>query len=626
MPDFAISSPKLGLGESVPSVLLSEAFIRKGSVNVHERYGEYRKIRGRLAEFYDITNSEKIAFPTDVYTITAIDHANKKLTVTGDVLSGTTALADGATIRINGGTTEANNVTFTVNGTPTYSSPSSTVYVAETISAEGATPGNLFVGATPALRYHRHVKENTNTEYILCGTAYHIFLWNYTARSLAVKHSCASACTRWEMCTHIRNCYASNNVDKVIWWDVDNSASNDFVVLDNAANGLNIDGGTTYIVKAKHIYSFEKGLIVGYVTDSDGEVWPQRVVGATIESEGATIDFQYTGGSGNAWKKDFLNTPAFLMGFARWGNQIIVGTGPDAKTARIYRGELTTQSIPFAWYETTLKVGPLSGDTFCNSKDGRLFFLASDMTIRELNAPESIAKNIEPTIRGLNTEYTEYAQAIFIDQYNSIALAVPSGSSETNNKLLMIDVDKGTWFEQDIPVRCFGSYTQQVAYTYKTLPYDTYADWGAAWLIYDTDVNVPGFGLDIVSDYSGYTYSLFRADNDAGSALTGTMIFATSLDPQRASINRFKRINNGIDFYFNRENSGDVTVEVKRDHEQNWQSVGSVPLSDTDLPEIVVVHVPCDIRAKFFEFQLSSDDYFEMIGFSFSEFELEGTR
>lgn len=623
--DFAISSPKLGLGENVPSVLLPEAFLRKGSENVHEREGEYRKIRGRLPEFYDITNSEKIALPTDIFTITAIDHAAKKLTVTGDVLSGTTALADKATIRINGGTTTANNITFTVNGTPTYSSPSSTVYVAETISAEGATPGNLFVGATPAIRYHRHVKENTNTEYILAGTAYHIFLWTYSDRSLTVKHTCASACSRWEFIDHMRDVYATNNIDKVVWWNVDDSAANDFAVCDNA-NGLDIDGGTTYIVKAKHIYSFESGLMVGFVTDSNGEVWPQRVIGATIESKGSTVDFQYSGGSGNAWKKDFYNTPAFLMGFAKWGNNIIVGTGPDAKTARIYRGWLTTQSIPFEWHEETLKVGPLSGDTFCNSKDGRLFFLASDMTVRELNAPESIAKNIEPTIRGLNTEFTEYAQATFIDQFNSIALAVPSGSSETNNKLLIMDVDKGTWFEQDIPVRCFGAYTQQAVYTYDTLPYDTYADWGAAWLIYDTDVNVVGFGLDIVSDYSGNTFSLFRADKDDGSVITGNMIFATSLDPQRATINRFKRVNNGIDFYFNRENSGSVAIELRRDHEATWQSVGDVSLVDTDLPEIVVVHVVCDIRAKFFEFQLSSDDYFEMVGFSFSEFELEGTR
>ena len=622
--DFAIMGPKLGLAESVPSIALREAFIQTGSENVHERYGEYRKIRGRLAEFYDITNSVKIALPTDVFTITAIDHASKKLTVTGDVLSGNTALADGDTIRINGGTTEANNIIFTVNGTPTYASPSSTVYVTEAISAEGATPGNLFVGTTPAIRYHRHVKEKTNTEYILAGTAYNIFLWTYSDRSFTVKHTCASVCTRWEMVTHMDNVYATNNVDKVLWWNVESSASNAFAVLDNA-NGLDIDGGTTYITKAKHLTSFEKYLIVGYVTDSDSDVHPARAIGASQESGGATIDFQYSGGTGDAWKKDFLNTPAKLMGFARWGNNIIVGTGPDY-LGRIYRGWITTQDTVFEWVEEPLKAGVLSGDTFVNSKDGRLFFLASDLTIRALNNPEPVSNLIDLTVRGINASVAEYAQATFIDRYNSIALAVPTGSSETNNKLLMIDVDKRTWFIQDIPIRAFGDYTQQLTYTYDTLPERTYDDWGAAWLIYDTQVNVLGFPLDICSDYSGYTYDLFRADKDAGSAITGTLIIGTSLDPNRATLHRFKRVNSGVDLYFNREAEGSVALEVKRDNEASWQSVGTAELADTALPKIVVKHIPCDLRGKYFQFQLSSDDYFEFLGMSFSDFELEGTR
>jgi len=624
--NFQIFGPKLGVAENVPSIALREAFVQKGSENILERYGQYQKIRGRLADFYDITNSKEIALPTDVFVISAIDHANKKLTVTGDVLSGNTALADGDTIRINGGTTEANNIELTVNGTPTYSSPSSTVYVDETLSAEGATPGNLFVGTTPIIRYHRHVKEKDSTEYILVGTAYNIFLWNYTGRTFTVKHTCASACTRWEMVTHMDNVYATNNIDKVLWWNIEDSAGNNFVVLDDADEGLEYDNGNSkYITKAKHITSFERYLIIGYVTDSDGDVHPARVIGAAQESEGASIDFNYTDGSSDAWVKDFLNTPTGIMGFARWGNNIIVGTGPDY-LGRIYRGWVTTEDTVFGWVEDISKVGVMSGDTFVNSKDGRLFFLATDMTIRELNNPEPISSLIDLTVRGINTSVSEYAQATFIDKYNSIALAVPTGSSETNNKLLMIDVDKRTWFIQDIAIRAFGDYTQQEVYTYNTLPFDTYDDWGAAWLIYDTEVNVLGFPLDICSDYSGYTYDLFRADKDAGSAITGTLIIGTSLDAKRATLHRFKRVNNGIDLYFNREAEGSVALEVKRNNEADWQPVGSASLADTDLPEIVVKHIPCDIRAKYFQFQLSSDDYFEFLGMSFSDFELEGTR
>lgn len=620
MPDFQIMGPKLGLAENVPSIALREAFIQDGSENVIERNGQYQKIRGRLPQLYDADN-EQIACPTNVYAITDIHHP-LWVEVSGDV---TSVISVGDTIRINGGTTEANNALFTV-AIVLFSGGKTSIVVNEPLSAAGANKGNVFYGSTPVLAYRRHITKS-KTEYLLLATAYHILLWGYSNKSLTVKFTCSAPATtyRWELVGHMHNVYATNNVDKVLWWNVKGSAGNDFVVLDDAANGLDIDGGTTYIVKAKHITSFEKYLIIGYVTDSASNVWPYRAIGASQESEGATIDFQYSGGSGDAWVKDFLNTGSGLMGFARWGNNIVVATGPDYR-GRIYQGWVTTEDVVFQWHEDVSKVGVMSADTFVNSKDGRLFFLATDMTIRELNNPVPISNLIDITVRGINTSVAEYSQATFIDKYNSIVLAVPTGSSTTNNTLLLIDVDKRTWFKQDIAVRAFGDYTQQEVYTYDTLSERTYDDWGAAWLIYDTDVNVIGFPLDLCSDYSGNTYALFRANKDAGSSITGTIIIGTSLDPDRSTLHRKKRVNNGINLYFNREAEGSVAFGAKRDNERTLQSLGTASLADTDLPKIVVVHLPCDIRFKYSQFQLSSDDYFEFLGMNFPDFELEGTR
>jgi hypothetical protein len=623
MPDYAIFSPKMGLAESVPGMTMREAFLRDGSKNVHERYEEYHKIRGRLPDLYDLdTTPQKIAAPTDIYTITTIDTGTKTITIVGDHSAGTTALAAGDTIRVNGGTTAANNVKFTVSSLPT----TSTIVTVEPLSAAGATPGNVFVGATPKICYHRHVKEKTSAEYLLIGTAYHILLWTYSDRSLAVKHTCSSACTRWEMCTHMDNVYATNNVDKVLWWNIEDSAGNNFAVLDNAANGLLIDtGNSKYITKAKHIFTFENYLFVANVTDSDSDVHPARVINASGETGGATIDFNYTDGTGDAAKKDFTNTPSEVMGFGRWGNNIIVATGPDSKYGRIYKGWLTTEKVPFYWDEEPLKTGTLSGDTMVNSKDGRLFFLATDMTIRELNNPVPVSTLIDKTIRGINLSVAEYSQATFIDRYNSIAIAVPTGSSETNDKLLCINVDKpGSWFIMDIPVRAFGDYTQQVVYTWDTLPERTYNDWGAAWLIYDTQVNVLGFHLNLCSDYSGYTYDLFRADNDDGTAFTAAMVFGTTFGPE--NINNYKRVNNGIDLYFTRQAEGTVTVEVNEDSAKAFETVGTASLVDTDLPDVVCVHVPTDLRAKYFQWKLSSENYFEFLGMAFPDVTIEGTR
>ena len=82
MPDFAVISPKLGIAENMPTVLLSEAFMAKGSQNVHERYGRYDRMRGRLPQLTD-SESVKIKAPTDVFTITGINTGTKTITITG---------------------------------------------------------------------------------------------------------------------------------------------------------------------------------------------------------------------------------------------------------------------------------------------------------------------------------------------------------------------------------------------------------------------------------------------------------------------------------------------------------------------------------------------------------------
>lgn len=618
MPDFAIISQKGGIAENIPTMLLSEAFLARGSRNVHHRYGRYDRLRGRLPELYD-SEQIKIKAPTDVYTITAIDHANKKLTVTGDVLSGNTALADGDTIRINGGTTAANNITFTVNGTPTYSSPDSTVYVAETISAEGATPGNLFVGATPVIKYHRHIRQGTGTEHLLLGTKYHILLWLQSDRSLTVKWTTLDPANvfRWEITDHLRNVVATNNSDFVLWWDVDSSVSNAFAALDNA-DGIDYEGTANRLTKCKHITSHERYLILGYTTEN-ATVFPQRKRWASLATGGSTIDFDENG-SGDAGSKDFTTTPGFLMGFARHGDDLVI-----AKDDSMYRAWLVTAHTVWEWEEYMLKVGCLSADGMVNDKAGRLYFPATDLTIREIQTPGPISTAVDITVKGLNTAQAEFIQATYIDEYEEIWWSIPSGGSDTNDTIIALHPDSRRSFIYNIPVRAFGDFTQQEAFTYDTLPYDTYADWGAAWLIYDTQRNVVGFPLDLASDYLGNTFDLHRADKDDGNDFTGTLILSTTLTVPK-SLNVFKRINNGVDVIMNRKSSGSVTLYAKRDTEASKQLLGTASMVDVTMPETVMPHVPFDIRAKSFQLEIETTDQLELLGLMFREFEFDDSR
>ncbi len=172
-------------------------------------------------------------------------------------------------------------------------------------------------------------------------------------------------------------------------------------------------------------------------------------------------------------------------------------------------------------------------------------------------------------------------------------------------------------------LRSFGDYTRQEVFTYDTLPYETYDEWGEAWKIFDTNVNVAGFPLDLASDYNGQTFELHSGFTDAGTPFTRTLVIGTNFN----ALNFFKRVNNGVELWFNREASGSVVnIFIKEDNEASWQSVGSASIADPGLPETVNVHVPFDKRAKFLKIRMQSTDYFEFLGAIFTEYELDDYR
>lgn len=617
MPDFGIFSPKLNTRQDVPSILLSEAFIQANSRNVFEQHGEYKSLRGRLGSFID-ANGDKIAAPTDVYTITNINSGTRTITIVGDHSAGETVLGVGDTIRINGGSESDNETTFTVDSLPAVT----TVVVTEALAAD-ATPGNLFVGTTPIIRYHKHMKQKTSVEHLLVATIYHILLWSYLNKTLTVKFTCGTPdqVERWDIITHLDNVYATNNIDLVQLWDVRDDPANNFEDL-GGAGGIEFDGAGTYLTACRYLASFEGYLWLLYTTEGGGanNVHAQRGRWCSLRD---VTDFDENG-AGDAGYRDFDNTPAFIAGVGKKDDFLYVFTNGDRPVT--YFVWLVTEDTVFSYDEKQIKTGCIAPDTIVNDRSGRLFYLASDLTFREIDTPDAISFPVDLSMRGINTEFARFSQTTYIDEYDHIYLALPTEGSETNNLVLDLNIRNLTWNVHEIPVRAFGDYTRQERHAYDDLPYADYDDWGLAWVRYDTEINVIGFPIDLASDYNGYTYDLHSAFKDAGNDYTRTLIIGTTLTLKAQSINLFKRINNGVDLYFNREVAGSVNVYVKRDNERTWQLVGAASLVDTDLPDIVVVHVPFDKRAKFFLFKLESTDYFEFLGMAFNEFEFDGYR
>jgi len=610
--DFAIISEKLGKQEGVPTILLPESFVADGSADIYERFGEYRKNKGRLFDLVD-NNGDPIACPIYIHAVTAVDQGGKKFTISGNH---TDTLGSYTTVRANAST--GNDGLYTVD-TIADSGANTEITVVEALSDDTAD-GNLFLGATPILRQHRHVRQATDVEYFLIATAYHIFLWSYSAKTLTVKFTCGTPASvlRWEIVTHLDNIYATNNVDLVQIYDINDSPSNSFADL-GSASGLNVDG-VLYITKAKHMASYESYLHLGYVTYSDSAVYPQRDHWC---SRGDTTDWDTTG-AGDAGAKDFTNTSAFLRGYGRWSDSLIVFS-----TDRHYRGNLVTADDVFAWKEEELKVGALSADCITNDKAGRLFWLASDLSIREIRTSFDVSETVKKTMEAINASVAEYSQAAYITEHNSICFALPVNSSETNNIILEYFIDTGSGFRHNIPVRSFGNFTRQSSFTYDSEPffsnYATYAEWGAAWQLYDVNRSIQGYPLDMVSDYSGYLYELNGAILDAGDTYTSTLIFSTTLTTEK-SLNLYKRVNNGAYFFFNRKSSGTVSISVKRDTEYSWQSLGDVSIADETNPEVVIVHLPFDVRFRTAQFRLQSSDDMEFLGMTFRDFELEDDR
>lgn len=616
MPDFGILTDKQNTHEGIPSILLPAAFLQAESRNVFEQHGEYQTLRGRLSSFQDL-NQDDIVAPTDVYDITSIVSGTKTINIDGDHSAGNTVLEVGATIRINGGSEEANETEFTVASLPTTSS----IIVTESLTAD-ATPGNVFVGAATIIKYHLHTKQQSGTRYLLFATRYNIFLWTHSIRLMTVKFTTASPeteTTRWDMITHLDNVYATNNIDVVQKWDIQDDPANDFEALgDGVGGGIDIDGAGTLLTRCRFLGSFEGYLFLLYTTEGGGgnNIHAQRGRWSSLRDD---TDFNENS-AGDAGKKEFDNTPAFISGIGRKDSYLYVFTNGENPTT--YYGWITTEDTVFVWDEKQIKTACISADTIVNDKSGFLYYLAGDLTIREIDTPQALSGPVDKTLRGINTEFAHLSQATFIDEFDHIYFAIPSGSSETNNVVLDMTVKDFTWNIHEIPIRAFGSYTRQEAFTYDTLPYATYDDWGAAWKTYDTNVNVIGFPLDLASDYAGKTYELHAAFDDAGEDYTRTLDIGTNFN----ALNLFKRVGNGVELFFNREAAGSVNVYVKRDNEATWQLVGTASLVDTDNPDTVGVHVPFDTRAKFLKIRLQSTDYFEFIGAIFTEYYLDGYR
>jgi hypothetical protein len=604
---YGILSPSLGIKEDFPKVFIPDAFSPE-SEWILTLYGECRRMKGKMPEFFDAAG-DPIQTPALIYAVYAVSQGNKTFTINSDVATAISAAVVGSKIRINGST--GNDGLYTVV-TCVDGGTTAVITVSEAIPSATAD-GNVFVGYNPIIKYHTYKAQATATDYLLIGTKKHIFLWNATAKTLTVKWTCTGDCTSWSFANYYDNVYATNNVDYVLWWNSSGSTSNSFATLDSASGILVATG--TYLTKAKYIVAYENYLILGYVTIG-GTVYPTKIVynRQGLDTNWNIDDVADIGcGSGTLEGKDFIT------GFGRQDAYLVIGRTDSIK----YLYYTPEADVPFAILDYQVKVGVLAGDTMVNDKQGSLYWLASDFTIRKWNKPEAVSKPIDKTVRNVNITYIELAQAMFIAEYNQIWFSIPSGVDATaNNKTLVYMPEDDKWEILPFGVRAFGSWKRTEEWSWSTLPFDAWDEWG--WDDWFSPENNVGWPHDICSDYYGYTFQLHAAEKESTgssteygscSATAHTAKLVLCVDPEKKQMLDLYRRFWQLRFMFNKAADGVVTVSIKEDDAAAYTTLGTIYLTGNG--EFARPYLPVDWRSKFADLKLEWSVPGEFLGVIF---------
>jgi len=469
--------------------------------------------------------------------------------------------------------------------------------------------------ANPIIHFWRHVAAD-GTEYVFVYTKAHVYVWNDTTKAYTTMHTCDSDCTMWDTVSINGHVISTNNVDKIQDWSEDTPATV-FAPLDTAS-GLSLGDGT-YVTAAKYLATCEGYLWVLGTTEG-GSSYPRRGRWSTYNDY---TDFDATG-SGDTGAKDFLE-----------GSDIIKGTGKytygGVDILVIFKGE---KNIYMAWLvesddvwnitRAEGNVGLLATHSVCNDKDGNLYYIASDYTVRKLHHGV-ISERIDKIIKNISVTYQDYIEATYIDQYNQIWWSIPSAAGSTgNDKVVAYNLNYRIWHPYSFSIRAFGEWSQQTSYTIDGLDAigDTIDGLDAEISQIDWVSSLAGFPLELGSDYSGYAYNLHQSEQDMGNDITRDFVIATHLT-DGISLPHFKRVNRIQSFFMSRAADESLALSVKEDNENEYTSLGNVSIQGTTAAIISDEMTP-DLRAMHFLFKYSGTSLFDFIGVYF-DFSFDGT-
>lgn len=457
----------------------------------------------------------------------------------------------------------------------------------------------------PILKYHWYEKANGD-DFLLAFTKAHAYHWETVRRIWDPCFVCGSDAEEWSVVTYTDIVYATNNVDKIQYWN----GSGAFANLDSAS-GIDTGSGQ-YLTKAKWLVTFENYLLAGNVMVS-GSSYPQDIYWSDT-GDAATWD------SGNAGSAT-VPGPDPLQGAAQLEDFLLVFTGRsiDALWA-------VNSTLIFNRRRYHNSLGTYSPGSIVRDSDEKLYFIDNHKNIRRITSVMAgipkISLPVDETIKNIPDSELGDIRSTYIWDLDQLWWAIPYGpDATTNNKIMCLDI-KGAWTKRDMAVSTFGVYENKVTYSWRTLPFDNWHDWG--WDDWKTAEARADYRLDICGDYSGYSYVSHASELDSEDAYTGYAVLSTDFSQQKGGVSllTYKRLLR-MTLFFRRESAGTASISLKRDLEGSWQSVGNVTLSGDG--EILWKTLDCDYRARHWLIKISGTNRFRFIGVIF-DYVTEGMR
>ena len=451
-----------------------------------------------------------------------------------------------------------------------------------------------------------HTLKIADVEYVLVFTKAHAYLWSSSWSAWILKHTCSGDCVRWDVDHLHEKLYATNGVDKVLWWGTDTTAL--FAVLDDALNGIEYSTGV-YLTAAKALCVYENYLILGYTTEN-GFVHRDRVRWCNYDDP-ATAGSWKTGDAGAA----DVDGAGSISGFGYYHSLLVIGKEYSAKLFWLVSGSDT-----FNMSVLSRSVGFLCGKSGIMDPDGEFFFLASDFSIRRIDG-EDLSPPIRSFVYNINPQYKEGIRGTYYSKSRERIWSVPWGSGSTGNNRLMrlrIEGDRRIFSFDDFAVSAFGYYSRTKEWTIDTIPFDTIDEW--AWDSIDSTEGSPGFMPLLAGDNAGNVFSLYAAEKDNGTLFERRFTLTTDF-MQRQGLRIFKRMLELRVYVMRRD--ADLELYIKGDDESGWRYVGEVDCESN--ADIVISDLPVDERFRSCQIDVRGDFTFEVIGFEFG-YEYWGDR